>query len=145
MSEISTEGQIAHRRRITISALLLLSRLLKQSNNMARPKHAIPTPAEQRALNFLHKHGSATVKEYLDNGAHPDKRAYTSVMSLMTVMYDKGLATRTEEGRAFRYKPAVSQEEIRAAVINNVLDNVFEGDLDAFKAAVAGLKGGKKR
>ena len=112
---------------------------------MARPKQQIPTPAEQRALNFLHKHGSATVREYLENGNIQGGNAYTSVMSLMTVLYDKGLATRTEEGRAFRYKPTISREELRASVVSNVLDNVFEGDHDAFKAAVAAAKPGKRK
>jgi BlaI family transcriptional regulator, penicillinase repressor len=114
-------------------------------NPMARPKTVIPTPAEQRALNFLHEHGSATVRDYLEKGDHRAGRAYTSVMSLLSVMYDKGLATRTEEGRAFRYKPAMAQTELRAAVVNNVLDNVFAGDHEAFKAAVAAAKSGRKK
>ncbi len=112
---------------------------------MARPKHTIPTPAEQRALNFLHEHGSANVREYLEKGTHPNKPAYTSVMSLLSVMHEKGLATRAAEGRAFRYKPAIGQTELRAAVVANVLDNVFAGDLEAFKAAVAAVKLGKKK
>jgi BlaI family transcriptional regulator, penicillinase repressor len=112
---------------------------------MARPKHQIPTPAEQRALNFLHKHGSATVREYLEGGNIQGGNAYTSVMSLLSVMYDKGLATRTEQGRAFRYKAAIDQSELRASVVANVLENVFEGDLDALKAAVVAAKPAKKK
>ena len=112
---------------------------------MARPKYSIPTPAEQRALNFLHAHGSANVREYLEKGDHPEGHAYTSVMSLLSVMYEKGLATRTVEGRAFRYKPAISQAELRAVVVADVLQNVFEGDLDALRAVVSGLKSGKKK
>jgi BlaI family penicillinase repressor len=112
---------------------------------MARPKTQIPTPAEQRALNFLHEHGSATVREYLEKGKHVDGHAYTSVMSLLDVMFKKGLATRTPEKRAFRYKPAVSQADARAAVVANVLENVFAGDLEAFKAAVGALKPTKKK
>ena len=112
---------------------------------MARPSLPIPTPAETRALNFLHNHGPATVRDYLEKGDHPNKPAYTSVMSLLSVMYDKGLATRKEEGRAFRYTPAMSQAEMRTAVVANALENVFGGDLDAFKAAVAAAKPGKKK
>lgn len=112
---------------------------------MARPTLPIPTPAETRALIFLHKQGSATVREYLEKGDHPNKPAYTSVMSLLNVMFEKGLATRKEEGRAFRYTPALSQSEMRSAVVANVLENVFAGDLEAFKAAVAAVKSGKKK
>lgn len=112
---------------------------------MSRPKLPIPTPTEQRALNFLHEHGSATVREYLVKGVHPSRHAYTSVMSLLSVMAEKGLATRTVEGRAFRYKPAMNQAELRTAVVANVLETVFEGDLEAFKAAVSAVKPGKKK
>ena len=104
----------------------------------------IPTPVETRALHFLHKHGSATVREYHEKGDAKD-RAYTSIMSLMNVLYDKGLATRSVEGRAFRYKPTITQSELRSAAVLNVLDVVFEGDLNALKAAVAAVKPGKKK
>jgi BlaI family transcriptional regulator, penicillinase repressor len=112
---------------------------------MARPKHAIPTPTEQKALNFLYERGSASVREYFEQGESVKGNAYTSVMSLLNTMFEKGLVTRTQEGRAFRYKPAMSQADNRAAVVANVLENVFEGDLEAFKAAVAGLKAGKRK
>jgi BlaI family transcriptional regulator, penicillinase repressor len=117
----------------------------QESDVMARPTLSIPTPAEQRALNFIHQHGSATVREYLANGKHPESRAYTSVMSLLSVMYEKGLVTRSEEGRAFRYKPVLTQAQLREQIVRGVLENVFEGDAEAFKASVAGLKGGKNK
>lgn len=112
---------------------------------MVRPKLPVPTPAEQRVLHFLHEHGSGTVREYLEGGELGSGKAYTSAMSLMNVMYEKGLATRTEEGRAYRYKPTISAEELRAMVLENVLAHTFRGDVEALKAAVAALKSGKKK
>lgn len=112
---------------------------------MARPRISIPIPAEQRALNFLHEHGPATVREYLEQGKHTDGRAYTSVMSLLDTMFKKGQVTRTIESRAFRYKAVKSQEEVRSAVVANVLDSVFDGDVEALKATIVALKSGKKR
>ena len=76
---------------------------------------------------------------------HPERRAYTSVMSLLSVMHEQGLANRTAEGSAFHYKPAISQAELRGAVVANILDNVFGGDVEAFKAAVAATKPAKKK
>lgn len=112
---------------------------------MAKPQLPIPTPTEQRALNFLFEKGSATVREYFTQGEHAKEHAYTSVMSLLSVMYDKGLVTRTEEGRAFRYKPMMTQAQLREQVVKNVLDTVFEGDAEALKAAVTGLKPAKRK
>jgi predicted transcriptional regulator len=59
-------------------------------------------------------------------------------------MCDKGLATRTEEGRAYRYKPTMTAEELRSSVLENVLTTTFRGDLGALKVMVAGLKAGKR-
>lgn len=113
---------------------------------MVRPKLAIPTPVEMKALHYLHENGSATVREYFEKGGSKDEgRAYTSVMSLLNVMFEKGSVTRTVEGRAFRYKPALSQADMRTAVVANVLENVFGGDVEAFKAEVARVKSGKKK
>jgi predicted transcriptional regulator len=112
---------------------------------MARPKPLIPTPAEQRALNFLYRHGSATVREYFEKGESVQDNAYTSVMSLLHTLFQKGLVTRTEEGRAYRYKPTAPQAQLRANVVANVLEIVFENDLDALKEAVGKLKSGKKQ
>jgi BlaI family penicillinase repressor len=116
-----------------------------KATQMARPRLPIPTPAEQRALHFLHEKGSSTVREYLEGGELGKGKAYTSVMSLMNVMFEKGLATRTEERRAFRYKPTMTAEELRAMVLENVLSNTFRGDLEALKAAVTSMKPGKRK
>ena len=66
---------------------------------MARPKQPHPTPGELEILRVLWNHGSATVRQVMER--LPDKRAYTSVMSLMTVMAEKKLVTRKPQGRAF--------------------------------------------
>lgn len=113
---------------------------------MARPKHQVPTPVEFRALLFLHKHGPATVREYLEQGGlHEEGRAYTSAMSLMNVLHEKGYATRKEEGRAFRYTAAVPLNELRTRVLHFVLELAFEGSLDEMKSAVSKLEAPSKR
>jgi BlaI family transcriptional regulator, penicillinase repressor len=112
---------------------------------MSRPKYDIPTPAETRALRFLHDNGPSTVREYLQKGGHVQGHAYTSVMSLMSVMFEKGLATRKVEGRAFRYAAALNQAELRTAALANVLDNVFGGSVSELKETLAELEKAPKR
>jgi BlaI family penicillinase repressor len=67
-------------------------------------------PLEQRVLDALWARGSATVRELLEN-SHSDL-AYTTVMTTLDRLFKKGLLTRSEEGRAFRYVPRVSREEL---------------------------------
>src|SRR5260370_34887541 len=60
-------------------------------------------PLEERMLDGLWARGSATVRELLEKDS-PDL-AYTTVMTTLDRLFKKGLLTRSEEGRAFRYAP----------------------------------------
>jgi BlaI family penicillinase repressor len=109
-------------------------------------KHDVPTPAEFRALLFLHKHGPATVREYLtESGLHEAGRVYTSVMSLMNLLHEKGYASRKEAGRAFRYTAAVPLAELRSRALGHVLEHAFGGSLDDLKAAVSKMEAPSRR
>lgn len=93
---------------------------------MARPKHAHPTPAELEVLNILWEQGPATVREVM--GQMPTKqRGYTTVMSLMQVMYEKKLLTRKQEGRAFCYAAKVAQEKTLGKLVADLLGRAFDG------------------
>ena len=62
-------------------------------------------------LDALWARGSATVRELLKN-SHPEL-AYTTVMTTLDRLFKKGLLTRSEDGRAFRYVPRFSREELQ--------------------------------
>ena len=40
--------------------------------------------------------------------------AYTTVMTILTRLWEKGLVTRTRSGRAYAYTPAVTEAELTA-------------------------------
>src|SRR5271168_403340 len=67
-------------------------------------------PLEQRMLDGLWAKGSATVRELVDGGYRD--LAYTTVMTTLDRLFKKGFLTRSEEGRAFRYAPRFSREEL---------------------------------
>lgn len=92
---------------------------------MARPKYAHPTPGELEVLNILWEHGPSTVREVM--GRLPKRRGYTTVMSLMQVMYEKNLLTRKQEGRAFRYSPKSAQEKTLGKMLGDLLGRAFDG------------------
>src|ERR671931_1067399 len=49
------------------------------------------------------------------------QRAYTTVMTIVTRLCDKGLLERQRRGRGFVYRPALSQEELAARALRDVL------------------------
>jgi predicted transcriptional regulator len=67
-------------------------------------------PLEERVLEALWERGTATVRELLEGGYRD--LAYTTVMTTLDRLFKKGLLTRDAEGRAFRYTPRVSREEL---------------------------------
>jgi predicted transcriptional regulator len=68
-------------------------------------------PLEQQVLRKLWKQGSGTVRELLADGEF--HQAYTTVMTAADRLYKKGLADRVPEGRAFRFSPRHSFEELQ--------------------------------
>jgi predicted transcriptional regulator len=61
-------------------------------------------------LDALWARRSATVRELIEDDCR--ELAYTTVMTTLDRLFKKGLLTRSEEGRAFRYAPRFSREEM---------------------------------
>jgi predicted transcriptional regulator len=76
-------------------------------------------PLERQLLELLWLQGSATVRELVDQGTI--QLAYTTIMTTLDRLYKKGFLSRVPEGRAFRYQPAQSREELqRAAALEGI-------------------------
>ena len=102
---------------------------------MARPKQEQPTPAELEILKILWERGARTVRDVMDElNADGRQRAYTSVMSLMNVMTDKGLLKRTPVGRAFEYNAKVARDRALGQMLGDLLGRAFEGSASALVA-----------
>ncbi len=97
---------------------------------MARPRHEQPTPAELEILKILWDRGEpASVRdvfEVVNHHAEPP-RAYTSVMSLLNVMTDKGQLRRAPFGRAFLYEPVSPREQTLRSMLGETLERVYNG------------------
>jgi predicted transcriptional regulator len=74
---------------------------------------------EQQLLSALWMRGSATVREMLDAGGI--NLAYTTVMTTLDRLYKKQLLNRSAEGRAFRYSPRYTQEELEKAAVGETV------------------------
>jgi len=86
-------------------------------------------PLEQRLLDALWARGSATVRELVESGC--EDLAYTTVMTTLDRLFKKGLLTRSEEGRAFRYAARFSREEFH----REAAGHAFRQLLDASPAS----------
>jgi predicted transcriptional regulator len=87
-------------------------------------------PFERQVLQELWSHGNATVRELLADGKI--HQAYTTVMTTMDRLYKKGLLDRVAEGRAFRYTPRHTPEEMqRVTAIESIRQLLGSDDASA--------------
>ena len=101
---------------------------------MARPRHKNPTPAELEVLQIIWEDGPCTVREVMNLLKPTRPRAYTSVMSLMNVMAEKGLLNQKPKGRAFIYSAKVSRDKTQSSMLSDLLNRAFDGSANALVA-----------
>ena len=79
-------------------------------------------------MSVLWKQGSATVaevREQLD-----EELAYTSVLSALQTLEDKGYVHHEPEGRAYRYFPSVAADKAGKSAIGRIKDAIFQGSTE---------------
>lgn len=94
---------------------------------MARPRTPHPTDRELAILRVLWEIGPGTVREVYQTLDKQQKTAYTSVLTVMQTMVDKGLLERDESERSHVYSATKSQEEIQQHIVCDLVDRVFNG------------------
>lgn len=103
---------------------------------MARPRSEHPTPGELEVLQVLWERGPCTVRQVLQklNRSRSRSRAYTSVMSLLNVMVDKGLLRRKPLGKAFLYTARVQQQPTLREMVGDLVERAFGGSAEQLVA-----------
>ena len=89
---------------------------------------AVLGPLEQRVMARLWQAGPQAVGEVVEalNGSAERQLAYTTVMTILVRLHDKGLVTRRKEGRQYRYTAAVEESSLEAQVGRRELTRLIE-------------------
>jgi BlaI family penicillinase repressor len=107
---------------------------------------ALPTERELQALKVLWQRKEASVREIWKslNSAEEDL-AYTTILSLMQVMEQKGLVGHRAEGKTYLYFPQVERSGVFRQLAAGFLDRVFDGAVDEYLVhALHGKRPGKE-
>lgn len=83
------------------------------------------TPRELDVIAALWRRGSGTVAEVLDE--LDEDLAYTTVLTVLRGLEQKGCVEHRREGRAFRYFPAIEPEEAGSRLLERIVDKVYKG------------------
>ncbi len=87
--------------------------------------HIAFTDRELDVMKVLWDVGPATVAEVRERIA--DDLAYTTVLTILRTLEQKGYVSHTEDGRAHRYKPLVKREVAGRTALRRLVDKVFDG------------------
>lgn len=90
---------------------------------------AIFTERELDIMGVLWTSGSGTVLEVQED--IEDELAYTTVLTVLRTLEQKGYVAHEMDGRAFRYLPLVSRDEARRSHLKRLVDHVFGGSFDS--------------
>ena|SRR5438094_3772579 len=85
------------------------------------------TDAELEIMHVVWKLGHATVRDVYETLRQSRKVAYTSVMTMMKILDQKGHLTKSQSDRAYVYEPAKPQVEVLGGMVRDFVDRVFHG------------------
>ncbi len=107
----------------------------------AGPRHSILdlAPLELECLSVLWPMGEGTVRDIHRALAASRPRAYTTVMTIMDRLDQKGIVARRKVGRAFRYQARLSAEEARLKAVEKIVEGFFDGSPAALAAHLSSL------
>lgn len=95
-------------------------------------------PRELAVMSVLWRLGSANVSEMRD--ALEEDLAYTSVLSALQTLEEKGFVRHESEGRAYRYFPTVEAERAGGSALARVRDAIFNGSAERMFAQMVADK-----
>ncbi|MBV2358648.1 BlaI/MecI/CopY family transcriptional regulator [Thalassococcus sp. CAU 1522] len=92
------------------------------------------TEVELEFMVALWSIGSGTVRQIMDALPGDDKRAYTSVATILKVLDDKGFVRCERQDRTLVYQPAVDKSDYEGRSLKNLSDSLFGGTPTALVA-----------
>ena len=98
---------------------------------MARRTSKYPTELELEILKILWRDGEATVRQVKKQLSNFRELAYTSVMTMMTIMTEKGYLKRSKKANCYIYKPQITEQETTRGMLGDVVDRLFDGSATA--------------
>src|SRR3954447_11531960 len=85
------------------------------------------TPQELAIMKVVWRLERATVRDVFDQLRASRPVAYTTVLTMMKILEQKGYVTKTRDERAFVYRPARPRQQVIGGMVREFVDRVFDG------------------
>jgi predicted transcriptional regulator len=86
-----------------------------------------PTDAELEILSVIWKNGPSTVRLVNDVLSKKKNVGYTTTLKLMQIMTEKGVLSRSLDGRTHIYSSLLAEEAVQKRLMDRLLETAFRG------------------
>jgi predicted transcriptional regulator len=95
------------------------------------------TPQELAIMKVVWGMNQATVRDVYEALRQKRQIAYTTVMTMMRILEEKGYLKKAVADRAHVYKPAKPRQQVLGALVRDFVDRVFDGASDTLLVHLA--------
>jgi predicted transcriptional regulator len=95
-----------------------------------RPRSTTLTQQELEIMKVVWERERATVRDVYESLLERRKVAYTTVMTMMKILEQKGFLKKTQEERAYIYRPAQPKRKVVGAMVREFVNRVFNGSAE---------------
>ena|SRR5579863_4117318 len=99
-----------------------------------RPAKSTLTGQELEIMKVIWKLEKANVRQVYETLLEHRRIAYTTVMTMMNILEQKGYLTKRQVDRAYVYQPAQPQKQVIRSMVREFLDRVFNGSAEPLVA-----------
>src|SRR4029453_4351281 len=92
-----------------------------------RKAHPTLTPQELAIMKVVWRLEQATVRDVYEALRAKRQIAYTTVMTMMKILQEKGYLKSSRAERASVYRPAPPRQQVVGAIVRDFVDRVFDG------------------
>jgi len=96
-----------------------------------RQPHPTLTPQELAIMKVVWRIDKVTVRDVYEALRENRQIAYTTVMTMMKILEEKGYLKKSAVDRAHVYRPAKPRQQVVGAMVRDFLDRVFDGASDS--------------
>ena len=88
------------------------------------------TSQELEIMKVVWKLGPATVRQVYETLLKHRRIAYTTVMTMMNILEQKGYLKKSQKDRAFVYQATRPQKQVIRGMVREFVDRVFNGSAE---------------
>jgi predicted transcriptional regulator len=92
-----------------------------------RPANPTLTPQELAIMKVVWELETATVRDVYEHLRSRRTIAYTTVLTMMKILEQKGYVKKTRDDRAFVYRATRPRSQVIGGMVREFVDRVFDG------------------